>query len=223
MAHKIIIMHDKGEHSAGAPTPTSQAVSDQHQEVLEAAALQMARIGPRFFRAVKAMMVHNLELPEDVREMGETKMLVLHTLVKGKQLTSDLAKHFNVTNPTMTRIIDGLVDKGYVERHHAMGDRRCIFLQLTGEGQDMGKRVEQHFHDAIIRFLRPLTEGQLNDIVRAYNHLASLLPEANPDVADASAESSHMSRWAERALRREAMRQRHIGRHRRRNHEPRTI
>jgi len=121
MAHRIIIMHDKGEQSGGTPAP--RTIPDRHHEVLEAAASQMAVIGPRFFRAVKAMMVHNLELPEDVREMGETKMLVLHTLVKGEQLTSDLAKHFNVTNPTMTRIIDALVDKGYVERHHARGDR----------------------------------------------------------------------------------------------------
>lgn len=216
MAHKIIIMRDKGENSGSTLTP--QAGMSTHREALEAAASQMAIVGSRFFRAVKAMMVHNMELPEDVREMGETRMLVLHTLVKGRQLTSDLAKHFNVTNPTMTRIIDGLVDKGYVERQHARGDRRCIFLQLTEPGQDMGKRVEQHFHDAIIQFLSPLNEEQLADIVKAYRHLESLLPEGNPEAEDILAESERRGRRAERAHRHDTMRPQRIGRHRNRNH-----
>jgi DNA-binding MarR family transcriptional regulator len=164
------------------------------------------------------MMVHNMELPEGVREMGESQMLVLHSLIRGRQLTSDLAEHFNVTNPTMTRIIDGLVDKGYVERHHAMGDRRCIFLQLTGQGQDMGKRVEQHFRNAIIQFLRPLTEEQLIDIVKAYRHLESLLPDGSLDAEDATMKEDHRSKRAERAHRSEAMRHHRIGRRGHLNH-----
>src|SRR6266511_621184 len=188
MAHKIIIMYDKEEHSAGTPAPTPSTT--RHHEALEAAASLMAMIGPRFFKAVKAMMVHNMELPKDVREIGESQLLVLHSLVRGKQLTSDLAERFNVTNPTMTRIIDSLVHRGYVERHHAVGDRRCIFLQLTGQGQEMGKRVEQHFRNAIIKFLNPLTEDQLTDIVKAYRHLESLLPDNIQDEEGELSEGS---------------------------------
>src|SRR5437870_5524431 len=118
MAHKIIIMYNKGEHSGVAPTAPTGAI--RPQEALEAAALQMAIVGPRFFKAVKSLMVHNMELPDNVREMGESQMLVRHSLVRGKQLSSDLAERFNLTNPTMTRIIESLVHKGYVERHHAI-------------------------------------------------------------------------------------------------------
>src|SRR5437762_9701240 len=110
MAHRIIIMYDKGEQSGGAPATNT----NRHHEILEAAASQLAVIGPRFFKAVKSMMVHNMELPEGVREMGESQMLVLHSLTRGKQLSSDLAERLNVTNPTMSRIVDSLVDKGYI-------------------------------------------------------------------------------------------------------------
>ena|SRR5437868_5189062 len=216
MPHRIIIMYDKEEHSGGTPVP--QAGPNRHHEALEAAASQLAIVGPRFFRAVKAMMVHNMELPEDVRKIGESQMLVLHSLVRGKQLSSDLAKHFNVTNPTMSRIIDGLVDNGYVERQHARGDRRCIFLQLTEPGQEMGKRVEQHFHDAIIQFLSPLSEEQLADIVKAYRHLESLLPDGNPDAADLLADSARRNRREDRTHRHETMRPQRMGRHRHRSH-----
>ena len=60
------------------------------EEALEAAAARMTVIGPRFFRAIKSLMVRNLELPHDIKEMGESQVLVLHTLTKGQQRTSDL-------------------------------------------------------------------------------------------------------------------------------------
>ncbi len=220
MAHKIIIMHDRGEYSAGAST--DPLTTSRHQQVLEAAASEMAIIGPRFFKAVKSTMVRNVELPEDIREIGDSQMLVLHSLVKGRQLSSDLAERFNVTNPTMTRIVESLVNKGYVERQHAVGDRRCIFLQLTDKGEDVGKCVEQNFHDAIVRFLSPPTEEQLADIVKAHRHLASILPDASAEPEVQSAESSRMSRRAERANRHETMRRQRANRRGHRNHLTRT-
>ena len=180
MGHRVIIMPDAAERAAA----NTRAPVGRHQQALEAAAEQMSMVGPRFFRAIKFLMIRNLDLPEDVREMGESQMLVMHTLVKGKQLTSELAKHFNVTNPTMTRIVDALVNKGYVERRPDANDRRCIFLQLTGEGQHVGKQVEQHFRDAIRHFLKPLSEEQLSDIIKAYRHLDSLLPDRGVDIED---------------------------------------
>src|SRR5215210_4975435 len=125
MAHRIIIMRDKEEQQSGGAMPFPG-----HREALEAAAAQISTVGHRFFRAVKTMMVRNMELPHDVREMGESQMMVLHSLSKGRQRTSDLAKRFNVTNPTMTRIVDALVDRGYVNRRPQVDDRRCIFLEI---------------------------------------------------------------------------------------------
>jgi len=40
-------------------------------------------------------------------------------------------------NPTITRIIDLLVEKGYVERVMDPNDRRCFILKLTDVGEDV--------------------------------------------------------------------------------------
>src|SRR5947209_3359805 len=103
MAHRIIIMHDKGEGpgSVGSAPPPAR-----DREVLEATAAQVASVSGRLFRLIKARAVRNIELPENLRELGESQMWVLHALGKGKHLTSQLARHYNVTNPTMTRIVD---------------------------------------------------------------------------------------------------------------------
>ena len=173
MPHKIIIMREKDERSGGSDA----ARAERHREVLEAAAWQMGAIAPRFFKAVKARVAQNVELPEDVREMGESQLRVLHTLGLGRHRASDLARQFNVTNPTISRIIDSLVDKGYVQRFYDAHDRRCIYLELTGQGQQAENLMHGHFHEAMMEFLDPLTDEQLEDIVKAFKHLESLVPE----------------------------------------------
>lgn len=149
----------------------------RHSEALEAAAAEMAWTGHRFFRTIKARMIRNMELHDIADELGETHMWVLHSLMRGKNLASQLARQYNITNPSMSRIIDALVERGYVERRPDAEDRRCIFLQLTELGTDKGKQLEQQFHRAIVQFLSPLNEEQLEDITRAYQHVRSLLPD----------------------------------------------
>jgi DNA-binding MarR family transcriptional regulator len=177
MAHRIIIMRDKEEDGGGA-------AAARHQQILEEAATQLATVGPRLFRQVKSHVMRRGHIPEHIRDLGDSQMWVLHALAKGKNLTSELARHHNVTTPTMSRIVDGLVDKGYVQRRHAAEDRRCIFLQLTDEGKELGQDIQQIFLQAMLDFLAPLSEDQLADIIRAYRHLAALLN-------DGGAESEH--------------------------------
>jgi DNA-binding MarR family transcriptional regulator len=210
-------MRDKEEHSGGR----AAEITDRHREILEAAALQMGTVAPRFFRAVKGRIAQNMELPEDMREMGESQIRVLQTLMLGRHRTSDLARQFHVTNPTISRIVDSLVDRGYVKRNYDPDDRRCIYLELTGQGQEAGEQVRGHFFEAVMEFLRPLSEEQLEDIVRAFKHLESLVPQASVEESEVSAQegghrhggyhgphaASRIARMAMRETQREVRRQ----------------
>lgn len=186
MAHRIIIMHDKTEHAGGA---AKAPAAESHRKALEEAVVQMAVVSPRIFKHVKAQMVRNLDVPGQMRELGDSQMFVLHALSKSKHLPSELARLHNVTNPTMSRIVDALVDRGYVERTQDPEDRRCIFLQLTEDGKKVGAYLDRRFRDAMQQFLSPLTEEQLIDIRRAYRHLGSLLPEGSTDTETSPVEN----------------------------------
>jgi len=180
MAHKIIILRSEDERAGGFPS------SDSHSKALDEAVAQMTAVGSRVYRHVKSQMMRSIELPEDVRELGDAQVMVLHLLNgKGKHMTTELARMHKVTTPTMTRIIDGLVEKGYVERLPDREDRRCIYLELTGEGKEIGSYLDSRFREAMRQFLSPLTEEQLKDIKRAHQHLATLIGEGiiEPEVA----------------------------------------
>lgn len=186
MVHRIIIMHDRDERGGVGATGSAEAgVSGRHSQLLDEAAEEVWRVGPRVFRAVKTHVARTMRAPEDIKEIGDSQIMVLHLLNKGSYMTSELARMQNVTMPTMTRIVDQLVDKGYVERRQDPEDRRCIFLKLTGDGKEISLQVEEQIKEELRRFLSPLSEEQLEDIKRAHKHLASLLREYHTE-ADAN-------------------------------------
>ncbi len=62
---------------------------------------------------------------------------------------SDVAQALRVTRPTATRLVDGLVERGWLERTPDPHDRRRIRLKTTDAGLAVCKKVEaalsQHF------------------------------------------------------------------------------
>lgn len=54
---------------------------------------------------------------------------------KNTQTVSELGQWSIKDSSTITRQIDGLVKKGYVERVHGIDDRRQVFISLTSKGE----------------------------------------------------------------------------------------
>lgn len=79
------------------------------------------------------------------KEMGFNvtvdQWLVMKQLYEHKQIQqNELAEIIFKDNPTLTRIIDLLCDKGFAERNVHPGDRRCFMVSLTTKGK---KKVEE--------------------------------------------------------------------------------
>jgi DNA-binding MarR family transcriptional regulator len=145
---------------------------------LQETATRMVAILPRIFKTVMRQARESESLRSDVTsDMGDAQIWTLHALARGPMLASELARRSNVTNPTMTRIVDALVEKGFVERHPDPVDRRRIHLQLTKTGAQVGSYVHDCFRVALVRFLSPLSDTQIADIRRAFGHLSTLLPD----------------------------------------------
>ncbi len=169
MAHAIRIMPESKE---------AQAILEaerQHNEVLEIAVTNLIGTMPRFFKTIKHGLKHS-DGEGAFRDLGEQQLGLLYALAKEKQLTSELARTFNVAMPTITRSVDTLVERGYVERQPDPTDRRCIYLQLTDKGILVNDHAHAQFRSAVSRFLSPLSEEQLRDVARACDHMAQLLP-----------------------------------------------
>lgn len=181
MAHTVRIIKGK-EEGFSAP-------AEQYSALLDQTAAEMVSTLPHVFRMLKHQARNN-EGTGRMKDIGGSQIWALYSLANGRQLTSELARRFNVTNPTMTRIVDGLVDRKLVERIPDLEDRRCIYLQLTNEGKEAAHLANKQFHSQVVSFLSSLSEKQLSDIQVACRHLASLLPDGYLDAAFCPAQAS---------------------------------
>jgi DNA-binding MarR family transcriptional regulator len=67
-------------------------------------------------------------------ELTMPQYRVLGLLSSGHERATELASKLAVTKPTLTSLIDGLVERGFVERGGADGDRRAVRLVITPAG-----------------------------------------------------------------------------------------
>jgi long-chain acyl-CoA synthetase len=83
---------------------------------------------------VIARLARQVELAAATVDLTLSQYRALSLLAEGKEAASALADKLAVSRPSVTGVVDGLVVRGLVERHHDDGDRRRIGLDLTSEG-----------------------------------------------------------------------------------------
>jgi len=106
------------------------------------------RTVPRWSRFL-GQELEQLNPPLSVRQF-----LVLQRIDIGPCRTTDLARTVRVTSPTMTRVLDRLVETGLVTRAADPDDRRAIRLGLT----PAGRRVLAHHSRTLAASIRTLLD-----------------------------------------------------------------
>jgi DNA-binding MarR family transcriptional regulator len=114
--------------------------------------------------------------PELFRRLGElglnlTQVKTLHLLTASADVNvKEVAGLLNMSLPAMSRSLDGLVQRGYVERLESDKDRRARLVRLLPAGRAVLEEIEQ----ARVSALEDLM-ATLSDEERAGLH-ATLLP-----------------------------------------------
>lgn len=133
-----------------APTPEETA-----REVLEAVPLVM--------RTVRAHMrgsrSPNLSVPQ-FRTLG---FVYRHP---GASL-SEAAEHVGLTLPSMSKLIDSLVERKLVERKGNVNDRRRITLVITGKGGRLLKTTRESTQESLARRLSTLQKDDRSTVHQA--------------------------------------------------------
>ena len=75
--------------------------------------------------------------------------VALQTLLEGTWDVSTLASHARVTKGAMTRLLDGLESRGFVERHQDPDDGRRWLIELTASGTKEARRLAGMTENAV--------------------------------------------------------------------------
>ncbi|MFZ0667103.1 MAG: MarR family transcriptional regulator [Acidimicrobiales bacterium] len=101
------------------------------------------RTAARLARQVEiALSDVDLSLPQ-YRVLIHLDEGLLHKGDKTKIAASALADRLAVSRPSITGVVDGLVQKGFVERHHDPGDRRRVGHNLTAKGRAVLRKADE--------------------------------------------------------------------------------
>ena len=114
--------------------------------------------------------------PELFRRLGEldlslTQVKTLHLLQADADVTvKEVAGLLHMSLPAMSRSLDGLVQRGYVERLESEHDRRARLVRLLPAGRAVVEEIEQARVSALEEIIATLSDDE-----RAALH-ATLLP-----------------------------------------------
>lgn len=97
-------------------------------------------------------------LGEDGMTLAQYRVLAF--LSQGERAASALAERLVVSRPSVTALVDGLVEQGWVERKPSAADRRRVLHELTPAGRRRLERATAVLADGIGSLLDHLHEDE---------------------------------------------------------------
>ena len=116
-----------------------------------------------------ARLARQVELALANVDLSPAQYRMLVQLARGTDVSSKLAEKLAVSAPSITAVVDGLVQRGAIERAHSVEDRRRIALAITPPGRELLGAAEEALQEQLERIA-----GELDDEARAAGAIEAL-------------------------------------------------
>jgi DNA-binding MarR family transcriptional regulator len=104
---------------------------------------------PDLRRAVRALALAARKLERATGDLTLAQYRVLALVAGGDERSSLVAERLAVAKPTITAVVDGLVERGCLTREAVAGDRRSQRLVVTDAGRIALAEVEESMAAAV--------------------------------------------------------------------------
>jgi DNA-binding MarR family transcriptional regulator len=94
---------------------------------------------------------------------------------RSKMTMNELSVELGLSSSTMTRNVDILVRRGYLERVRDDNDRRLVFVQLTEPGKELTAKLQQCECDFFAEALRAIPESEWENVASSLKLLLAAL------------------------------------------------
>ncbi len=136
-------------------------------------------------REILLAQKHGLSVPE-------SRCLIAIQLENCRN-TSEIAAKMRIAKSRVTRIVDGLVAKGIIERIEDKHDRRFINVTLTPEGENLTSKFISavlNLHDMVLEKLPP---KERESIIRLLEILHSAMTDVRRQIAGEQSDEVDLS------------------------------
>jgi DNA-binding MarR family transcriptional regulator len=115
------------------------------------------------------------DMRKSPRPLAPAQMGSLMRIAASPCTMSELARFQAVSLPTMSKSVDMLVRRGWVERCIDKQDRRQTMARLTPSGKRMLAHIKQRTERQVTQTLAPLTTAEREQLVSTLNILRRVL------------------------------------------------
>jgi DNA-binding MarR family transcriptional regulator len=143
-------------------------------------ASKLVEVIPLVMRAIRAHMRANRSLDLSVPQYRALGFVVRHPGVS----LSQVAEHQGLTLGAASRLVDGLVTRGLVERRVSTEDRRFVTLHVLPDGESTLALARQRTEQALARMLAALPVADREIILRAMEPLRAVFAAGSTGRAD---------------------------------------
>jgi DNA-binding MarR family transcriptional regulator len=98
---------------------------------------------------------------------------------------SDVADHIGQSRPSASKVMDGLVNRGFANRRSGEADRRHVALTLTRRGQAVLLRTQRLARPRLAERLAKVPENKRNDLVKSLRLLKEIFSTCHERVEKA--------------------------------------
>ena len=108
---------------------------------------------------------------------------VLHRNRQKRVTATDLCAKLRILKPQMNAILNGLQNRGMLERIRSEADRRQVYLQLTKEGCASYERAHQELLALPQGLIEQLGEEKMRQLAGLMHEVAEKFPDISEEVA----------------------------------------
>jgi DNA-binding MarR family transcriptional regulator len=104
-------------------------------------------------RAARAIALAARKLERAAGDISLAQYRVLAAVAAGDERSTLIADRLAVAKPTVTAVVDGLVERGFLDREAVEGDRRSVRVFVTPTGRAALARAEAAMASALDELL----------------------------------------------------------------------
>jgi DNA-binding MarR family transcriptional regulator len=134
---------------------------------------------PHYARSVRAVL-DDIEQPDLITLAQLRTLQAIAAYSESGTLNTTLARQLGVAAPSMTAMVDGLVERGLVDRTIDPNNRRQVIIRLTENGISRLATLESAITERISTALAVLSQDQKEHLLGALHDLERMLA-AMPD------------------------------------------
>ncbi len=123
------------------------------------------------------------QLADQAMTLPQYRLLAF--LSNGESAASALADWLAVSRPSLTSLVDGLVEKGWVARQHSPDDRRRVLHQLTDAGRARLADASDALVDRLDGLLEHLDAAESARVLEGFATLQTAMQRAKEAVTSA--------------------------------------